>query len=383
MMDRKSLRILLLSIIDPKGDRGGAGTATRGFLELLQRDPLDARIECVLPTSTLRRFHRVRQLTSVARSLVSPLPSKAVFTYSRRFLRAVKRALHQQEFDLVLLNGSDLFWLLPALPPRMPRTLLAHNIEHSLFLSQINSVNPPSPVRRMLLRDWRRLQEYELSGLRRIEHIIFLSSQDAEFAQRECPHIKTLVVPPLFDYQPPERLHTKDPSGMQIGFLANFGWWPNREGLRWFLKGVFPYTDTDTRLHLFGEKSCDLAPHHPRIVHHGFLSKTQDVWPICDFMICPVFSGGGASIKFAEAVYNGVPMLASSFAARGLPLKPDPSIILLDHAEEWVRFLRSPAAQALRSRRVPAPLAEAFRMEVHVEPVRTFIREVIQSRVAS
>jgi hypothetical protein len=70
----------------------------------------------------------------------------------------------------------------------------------------------------MLLRDWRRLQEYELSGLRRIEHIIFLSSEDAEFAQRECPHIKTLVVPPLFDYQPLERLRTKDPSGMQIGF---------------------------------------------------------------------------------------------------------------------------------------------------------------------
>ena len=379
-MDRKSLRILLPSIIDPTGHRGGAGTTTRGFLKLLQREPLDARIEYVLPTSTLRRFHRVRQLTSVARSLISPLPSKALFTYSRRFVRAVKRLLHQQEFDLVLLNGSDLLWLLPALPPGMPRTLFAHNIEHHLFLSQINSANPPSALRRVLLRDWRRLQEYELSGFREIEDIIFVSSQDAEFAQRECPHIRALVVPPLFDYQPLERLRTKDPSGMQIGFLANFGWWPNREGLRWFLKEVFPSTDTDTRLHLFGEQSRDMAPHHPRIVHHGFLSKAQDIWPICDFMVCPIFSGGGVNVKFAEAVYNGVPVLASSFAARGLPLKPDPNIILLDHAEEWVRFLRSHAAQTLRSRRVSASLAEAFRMEVHVEPAQTFIRKVMQSR---
>lgn len=378
-MDGKSLRILVLSIVDPAGHRGGAGTATRGFLKLLQ-DPLDAWIEYILPTNSLGKFHRVRQLTSLARSLISPLPSKAQFTYSRRFLRAVKRLLHQQEFDLVLLNGSDLLWLLPALPPGMPRILVAHNIEHHLFLSQINSVNPPSPLRNMLLRDWRRLQEYELSGLRRIEHIVFLSSQDAEFAQRECPHIKSLVVPPLFDYRPLKRLRTKNPGGLQIGLLANFGWWPNREGLRWFLKEVFPYTDADMRLHLFGEQSRDVAPHNPRIVHHGFVSKTQDIWPNCDFMICPIFSGGGVNIKFAEAIYNGVPVLASSFAARGLPLKPDLSIILLDHAEEWVRFLRSPAARALRSRRLPASLAEAFRMEVHVEPVQTFIREVLQSR---
>src|SRR6266511_3681628 len=156
-MKRESLRILLPSIIDPTVHRGGAGTATRAFLKLLQRDPLNARIEHVLPTSVLRRFHRIRQFTSVARSLILSLPSKADFTYSRRFLHGVQRLLREQEFDLVLLNGSDLLWLLPELPPGIPRILFAHNVEHHLFLSQVNSLNPPSRLlRRVLLRDWRR-----------------------------------------------------------------------------------------------------------------------------------------------------------------------------------------------------------------------------------
>jgi hypothetical protein len=97
-------------------------------------------------------------------------------------------------------------------------------------------------------------------------------------------------------------------------------------------------------------------------------------------MICPILSGGGVKIKFAEALYNGVPVLASSFAARGLSLEPDPSIVLLDRAEYWIRFLRSPAALELRSRRVPASLANAFMLESHVEPVQAFIREVMRKR---
>jgi len=379
-MDRMPLRILLPSIVDPAVHRGGAETVTRALLKLLRQDPLSARVEFVLPTSALGRFHRLRQLTSVARSFISPLPAKAIFTYSRRFLHAVKQLLREQKFDLVLLNGSDLLWLLPELPPSIPRILFAHNIEHRLFLSQINSLGLPSRLlRHVLLRDWRRLQKYEMSGMRRIKNTIFLSNQDAEFALRECPDLRALVVPPLFDYPPLEQLRAKDlTDSLQIGFLANFGWWPNREGLRWFLREVFPYTDANLRLHLFGRQSRTAAPRHPRIVHHGFLSQPRDIWPLCDFMICPILSGGGVKIKFAEALYNGVPVLANSFAARGLALASDPSIVLLDHAEEWVRFLRSPAALELRSRRVPVSLASTFRLESHTESVQTFIHDVIQ-----
>lgn len=63
-------------------------------------------------------------------------------------------------------------------------------------------------------------------------------------------------------------------------------------------------------------------------------------------------------------------MLSSTFAARGLPLKPDPNIVLLDHAAEWIEFLRSPKARALRFDTLRASLAEPFRMETHIVPVQ-------------
>ncbi len=353
---------------------------TRALVQLLEREPLGARIEHILPASARRKVHRARQLTSLARSLVSPLPSKAVLTYSRRFLNDVRRSLDARKFDLVLLNGSDLLWLLPHLPQGIPRILVAHNIEHQLFLSQINSVYKGSRIlRSLLMRDWRRLRDYEMSGMRSAENVIFLSSQDAEFALGEDPGLQRLIMPPTFDYPSAQGGGSKDlRGGIDIGFMGHFGWWPNREGLRWFLKEVFPHTTDDTRLHLFGEQALDAAPPHPRIVVHGFLPELQDIWSICDFMICPIHSGGGVNVKFAEAVYNRMPVLASSFGARGLPLKPDAGIVLLDNAQEWVAFLCSPAARVLRAQILPAALSEQLSMDSHRESVHRFVQNVIK-----
>ena len=383
MIGQHSFNILFPSIVDPALHHGGAGTVTRAFLRLLQRAPLSAQIECVVPTYTRRRSHRGRQLTSLARTLVSPLPSKALFTYSRRFRNDVQRMLRTRGFDLILLNGSDLLWLLPQLPRGLPVILMAHNIEHQLFLSQINSLHPSSRLLRgALMRDMRRLVDYEMSGLRRVENIVFLSRRDAEFAVGENPNINAIIVPPIFDDQSSDiRCFRHSPDGMHLGFVGNFGWWPNREGLRWFLKEVFPHTGDNTRLHLFGEQSQS-APRHARIVNHGFVPRTQDIWPICDFMICPAICGGGVNVKLAEAVYNRMPVLATSFGATGLPLESDPGIVVLDRAEEWVSFLRSPAACALRSRRLPASVADAFAMASHVERAHSFIQDVIQRHTA-
>lgn len=377
-----SLKILVPSIVDPTTHRGGAGTTTRALFKLLQRPPLNAQITPVPPPRAPETWHRLRQLGSVARSLVSGLPAKAEFTHSRRFLQTVRRWLREQEFDLVLLNGSDLLWLLPELPSDLPCVLVAHNIEHDLHLTHINSLTLPwRLLRRVWLLDWRRLRDYEISGMSRIRDVMFLSGRDAELARRECPNINAIVIPPLFDYQPAEWSRRRSPAGdLDIGLLANFGWWPNRQGLRWFLTEVFPHAPANTRLHLFGEHSQQVAPAHPRIVGHGFVPRLQDIWPLCDFMICPIFSGGGVSVKFAEIVYNGVPVVASSFAARGVPLEPHPSIVLLDRAEDWIRFLRSPAAQELPLRRGPAPMARAFALESHVGPVHAFVKEAARRR---
>ncbi|MBC7790735.1 MAG: hypothetical protein H7Z74_12375 [Anaerolineae bacterium] len=70
--------------------------------------------------------------------------------------------------------------------------------------------------------------------------------------------------------------------------------------------------------------------------------------------------------------------MATSFGARGLPLQSDPGIVLLNSAAEWVAFLRSPGARALRLRRLPAAIAETFAMQSHAKSVQSFVRDAMR-----
>jgi glycosyltransferase involved in cell wall biosynthesis len=128
------------------------------------------------------------------------------------------------------------------------------------------------------------------------------------------------------------------------------------------------------QLHLFGKDSDRIAPNHPSIQRHGYVADLAEVWGACDFMICPVISGGGVSVKVAEALYNGMPLVGSRLSARGLPLDPDPSIVLLDGAEDWIQFLNS-GAQGLAGRTVPRSIADRFSVAAHSLAFSTFLLE--------
>ena len=109
--------------------------------------------------------------------------------------------------------------------------------------------------------------------------------------------------------------------------------------------------------------------------------QIDEVWRGCDILISPESSGGGVSVKLAEAVYNRKPVLARKHAVRGLGLEADPAIVLLDGPQEWVEFLNSGAAMALARRSVSEKVAMTFAAETHRDAVQQFVRAILSGAV--
>ncbi len=371
------MRILLPSIVDPRTHRGGAGAATRGLLSLLQRPPLAADVDVVAPSSPLP--HVVRQLIAVTRSSLSSWPSKALFLDTLAFRRAIGHMVATRRYDLVLINGGDLLWMLPLLPRGVPRVLYAHNLERDLFAAQLDGLPAPlSWVRSRLGRDLDKLRACELGGMRACERVLFISAADQAQARTEAGSLRTLHLPPLFDYEPPARARrTQLRETPHLGFLANFTWWPNRAAARWLLQEVLPRVTRDLRLHLFGDGSTSIARSDPRVVAHGFVDDVTEVFASCDVMLCPTVSGAGVNVKFAEALYNGVPVLATPLAARGLPLPTDAGVALADGAEEWARLLGGEGLERLAARQLAPTASRPFAPSTHAAAVHQFLRAAI------
>jgi glycosyltransferase involved in cell wall biosynthesis len=269
--------------------------------------------------------------------------------------------------------------MLPLLPPGVPRLLYAHNLERDLFAAQLDDLPAPlSWVRSRLGRDLDKLRACELGGMRACERVLFISAADQAQARTEAGSLRTLHLPPLFDYEPPARARRTQLRGTpRLGFLANFTWWPNRTAARWLLQEVLPRVTRDLRLHLFGDGSRNIARSDPRVIAHGFVDDVTEVFASCDVMLCPTVSGAGVNVKFAEALYNGVPVLATPRAARGLPLPIDAGIVLADGAEEWARLLSGEGLERLAARQLAPAAARPFAPATHAAAVHQFLRAAV------
>lgn len=376
MRSGAGLRILMVSIVDPARSLSGASTVTRGLLRVFEAPDLRATVECLAIRPPSNHYHSLRQIGSVARSFVYAMPAKAAFTFSRDFRDRVLERANCEHFDLVILNGSDLLWLETVLPSTIPRLLIAHNIEHLLFAAQAETLERSfPPLRPVLSWERRRMERFETAGIQSVRNAIFLSSFDASHPQAGALASRTLVAPPLFS-DPPAKRPRPNTGLVEIGFVGNMAWWPNRQGLSWFLSNVFPRVGPNVHLSLFGQGTERYARGVARVTQHGPVGNLAEVWSRCDLMICPMHAGGGVSTKLAEAVYHGVPVLATSLATRGLPLADDPCITVSDDAEDWIEHLTSPNASA--GQRISPALSDQFAVHTHRETVQRFVRDVIR-----
>ncbi len=374
------MKILFPTIVDPSFP-GGAGTYLRGLIAALQAQPLAATVDWVTPYSPIARFNRLRQSLSLLRSVGSPLPSKAHFQKTGSYLAAVRDRISTTRPDLLALFGADLLWLLDEVPSDVPTVLVALNREHELFRRQVEAMKVPAPLRHWLSRDCEKLHAFEIEGIRRVHHTIFVSDHDATSLQKETGPLHHLAVPPLFAEPRHDRPARRRPDGPPtIGLIGNFGWWRNQVGLRWFIDQVLPLVDADLVFNLYGIGSRELARADSRLIGHGFIENAEEVWQNCDLMICPGVDASGVNVKLAEAVYHSIPVLATSYAGDRLGLSGSEAVVLSDEAQDWAGFLNSEPCREMGTKRIDPEVGDRYSVERHQHSIQQFFSDVAEGR---
>ncbi len=369
------MRILCLSTVDLAGQKGGGAAYSQGVLDVLRAPPINARIDylgCGEAPAGLRKLKRLYRLTLGADPA---LPASMAYYRSRSLAERVRADIRGDGIDLVLVNYLPAAWIIDELAAETPVVLISHNIESRLHALSVENLGLEYALyRRWYDRDVGKFAEFEHRVFRRADGIITISSDDRAYILDQAPDARVLHLPPVFAYRPhARRVPPASKLDLDIGFLSKWSHWPNREGLDWFVVRVLPRLPGNVRLHLFGQGSEAMRFDDDRVVRHGFVPEIRDVWAACDIMICPIFSGAGVNVKFAEMLYNGMPTVATRFAGRGLDLPGTEGVVWLDEADDWVGFLSSPAVRDLRAASVPPAISARFAPDAYAEPASRFL----------
>lgn len=371
------MRIAWISSEPAAGEVGGGGAYNRTVLRLLAAaTPVGDVIEIPLYPARPERPHRLRQAIALFRSVLSRTPAKSLFHIPAGGIRAVADRLAEIDPDLVVISSANLLPCREAIGTR-PFILVAHNIEQKLYADQVaNATRRFPPAGWFLRRDLARLRAMENKGIRDAALVIAISSQDAEFLDSLGPANPPFVLPPLFPGPLPSHDRPTPARPLRLALTAKMSWWPNRMGCDWLVREVLSRLPAGVaELHLYGPGSDSMGYPEEIVKAHGFVENLSTVWRDNHIAVCPIHQGSGVNVKFVEAVFNGMPVLATRFGVRGLPpLDGDPAIHLCVTADEWIDFLRSGEAERF-AQRTPreetrhlfsdapyvAPLAEALK----------------------
>lgn len=114
----------------------------------------------------------------------------------------------------------------------------------------------------------------------------------------------------------------------KVLFVGKLSYAPNRKGLLWFLKYVWPQllvaiptirltvvssTDVDYK----NKELIDLIEGNSQVELKIAAADLKEIYLNHAVVISPIFQGGGSSIKVAEALLMGRPVVSSAFGVRG------------------------------------------------------------------
>lgn len=370
--------LLVRGVLDSGGSNGGIAY-TNSVMALFAESYPGVEIEqqCFY-ASAAEKSRVAAKLASIGKSMLSTRPSKVEHFYSRRFARKIADLIASNNYDLVVINGIDISWLSFAIPGEQKSIYISHNIEQALFRQQIARFAKIPLLSYLLGKDYQKLVNCELASLQKSSGVISISEADRQWLLKTLPGTNAVTLLPSFKSLVQQKARRGSPGKnrpLNLGFLGNMQWWPNRRSIDWFIEQVLPHIGAEVQLHLFGNGSQSVQG-GASTIGHGFVDDLQEIWDTVDIMIQPIVAGAGVNIKVAETLYNRVPMLATPMALKGLPLLEDDAIVTLESADEWIAWLNSDAPEALSATRIREENAALFTQSAAVKSLRALCASI-------
>ena len=266
-----------------------------------------------------------------ARSLVSRRSFQRLRFDHRGFQRELDRLVALRHFDLVQVEYAFLFGY--RIPPGAAVVLDEHNIEYEI--QRRTAEVATGPVRRLYnLIDHRKLRSHEERAWRTVDACAVTSARDESTVRAASPETPTAIVPNGVDSRYfTARSAIGDPD--TILFFGTISYYPNTEGLVFFLREVFPLVKRarpNARLVVVGDSPPAEIRRWagPDVTITGAVDDVRPYLTRARVVIAPLRIGGGTRLKIVEAMAMGRPVVSTTLGAEGLAVTPGREILLAD-----------------------------------------------------
>jgi glycosyltransferase involved in cell wall biosynthesis len=258
---------------------------------------------------------------------------------------AIAGRLATGRYDIVQYEFSEMANLIPDSGPEpRPRTILTvHQIgfaqEHPAWRAGRGGLRRAGVFLHRHLREL----DFELRAVRRVDHVVTMSPEDAARLTYFVPDLRTSVVPCGVDcaeFRPPPSAPATE---TDLLFVGNFVHPPNVDAVRYLVNDVLPRIGRPIRLRIVGRGATPDVSALARPGTVEVVGPVPDVRPhlaSASVFVAPVRFGTGMRGKVLEALAMGRPVVTTSVGTEGLGAISGRHLLVADDAAEMAAAVR-------------------------------------------
>ncbi len=280
------------------------------------------------------------------------LPYSAAKYYSNNYIKTVRSAcsngsighaaimrshLASTDYDAVIIEHSQLGWLVNYIENTNNIIFSTQNIEHEIYLEHLK--NTRNFLGKLIYqREARLIKQMEDKIARVAKDVWTLTPHDANYFSKLTKKGNARV----FDLPANiENIQEKPTNKIcDIGLLASWTWKANQEALEWFLQAIYPHLPNNLSIQIAGKGADWLTDKYSNINYRGVVPDAQEFMAQAKVVAIPTLSGGGIQIKTLDAIASGSSIVATPVALRGISYPP-PTVKVAQEAENFAKLLVS------------------------------------------
>ncbi len=323
--------VSVVALADPSEDAAESVRATREYCRRV-----------VTVNGSWRYARGARKRAIQVATLLSPW-SYEWAAYRARALQSELDALASQEsFDVIQFEFAQMaIYRAPSTRKRPVVVLDEHNIEFDVVRRTAEA--DVGAVRRAFSTvNWRKLRREERASWRRFDGCVLTSTRDREMLLSEQPGVRSCVVPNGVDVEEfaPDPRQAPEPD--TVLFFGAVGYYPNTDGLLFFLREVWPILEKSRpgiRLRIVGPDPPAVIASWagPAVEVTGYVEDIRAAIAAASVVVVPLRIGGGTRLKVVEAMALGKAMVSTTIGAEGIDVVHGRHALIADGAADFAR----------------------------------------------
>ncbi|MGK0189998.1 MAG: glycosyltransferase involved in cell wall biosynthesis [Verrucomicrobiales bacterium] len=262
--------------------------------------------------------------------------------------------LNATDYDIVQLETIYTAPYIPIIRKHSTARIVlrAHNVEHEIW--ERLARNTRNPLKRAYLRILSdRLRTFEIDQLDLIDAMLSISAKDDENFRSLGFVGNSRVMPISLNLE--TYIAATEWDAVTLSFIGSLDWYPNIEGLDWFLENVdlngltCPRTGQPVKFHVAGRNPPGriVANSLEALQFHGEVPDAIDFINDHPIMVVPLFSGSGMRTKILEAMALERVVITTSLGLEGIDAIDGEEVLIADSGEafrekiQWL--LKNPA----------------------------------------